>query len=515
MKIKNLLKIFVVSGMLAPTTTSCSDWLQVDLEDSILESTLFDTNEGYTSALNGIYTQMNEQYASKLTMGTIDAMAKLYNIGMNHNLYPYYAFSFDDSSFKSMSNSLWTGHYFQIANLNTLLEYCDLEGSALKSHYYSYVKGEALALRAMLHFDLLRIYGPIYSEETASTICMPYQETTSKEIQPLLPASDVINKVIRDLQDAAELLKDDKIRTDGVMNGTSEDPNENSDFRYRQFRLNYYAIQGLLARAHLWKGDKTSAYECATAVIEENKEKQVFTWIPKASVQGSNPDLIFSTEVMFALYNTSRVKNYDSMFNPNASFSSILTFPGESMAEGDEGSKIHYFYPDLDDLRRTEMWSKETVIERNAETGEQKEYNKLCFSKFKNITTTETRRYMIPLLRLSEMYLIAAECTDDMDEALGYINEIRSHRNCIDLPAVTSQEEIQEYIDGEFAREMIGEGQIYFYYKRLAKTSVLSGSPEDYEEDYWYGTRTLYATMLLQEYVWPLPDVEKDKRANN
>lgn len=515
MKIKNILKIFVVSGMLAPIATSCSDWLQVDMEDSILESALFGTNEGYTSTLNGVYTQMNEQYASNLTMGALDVMAKLYNVGMSHNSYPYYSLGFDEEQFKNMSNSLWTSHYFQIANLNTLLEFCDSEESTLKSHYRPYVQGEALALRAMLHFDLLRIYGPIYSEETANTICMPYQETTSKEIQPMLSASDVIEKVIRDLKDAAELLKDDKIRTNGVMNGASEDPNENSDFRYRQYRMNYYAIQGLLARAYLWKGDKASAYDYATAVIKENEEKEVFTWTPKAKVQGSNPDLIFSTEVMFALYNPSRVKNYDRMFNPSASFSSILTFPGESMDGGDEASKINYVYTDLDDLRRTEMWSKETVMELNEETGEQKEYSKLCFSKFKNVYTSETRRYMIPLLRLSEMYLIAAECTDNLDEALGYINTIRTHRNCVNLPAVTSEAEIQAYIDAEFVREMIGEGQIYFYYKRLGKTSVLSGLATDYEKPYSWSTRVLYTTILPQQYVWPLPDVEKDKRTNN
>lgn len=514
MKIKNILKIAVVSGMLAPAMTSCSDWLQVDLEDSILESALFETNDGYTSALNGVYAQMNEQYSSTLTMGTLDVMAKLYNTGLNHNSNPYYTFAFDDSKFESMSNSLWTSHYFQIANLNTLLEFCDLKETALKDHYRPYVQGEALALRAMLHFDLLRIYGPIYSEETASTVCMPYQETTSKEIQPMLPASEVIEKVIRDLNAAAELLKDDRIRTEGVMNGESEDANEGTDFRYRQFRMNYYAVQGLLARAYLWKGDKESAYTCAKAIIDENKEKEVFVWTPKANVQSSKPDLIFSTEVMFALYNKSRVNTYDALFNPKLNVSSILSFAGESMSEGDESSKMHYFYPDLADLRRTEMWSIETVTSVN-EDGEQTEQNMLCFSKFKDITTSETRRYMVPLLRLSEMYLIAAECTDDLAEALGYINEIRAHRNCVNLAEFTTEEEKMSAVDAEFGREMIGEGQIYFYNKRLAKEKVLSGLAADYEEPYYYWEeRVLYATMAPQEYVWPLPDVEKDKRAN-
>ena len=75
------------------------------------------------------------------------------------------------------------------------------------------------------------------------------------------------------------------------------------------------------------------------------------------------------------------------------------------------------------------------------EDGEQTEQNMLCFSKFKDITTSETRRYMVPLLRLSEMYLIAAECTDDLAEALGYINEIRAHRNCVNLAEFTTEEE--------------------------------------------------------------------------
>jgi hypothetical protein len=71
-------------------------------------------------------------------------------------------------------------------------------------------------------------------------------------------------------------------------------------------------------------------------------------------------------------------------------------------------------------------------------------------------------------------------------------------------------------IDSEFAREMIGEGQIYFYNKRLGKTKILGGLASDYADPlYYWEERVVYATMQPQDYVWPLPDVEKDKRANN
>ena len=48
---------------------------------------------------------------------------------------------------------------------------------------------------------------------------------------------------------------------------------------------------------------------------------------------------------------------------------------------------------------------------------------------------------------------------------------------------------------------MIGEGQLFFYYKRLGKEVMISGTST--EEDY---------NMILSNYVWPLPKAETDKR---
>ena len=85
----------------------------------------------------------------------------------------------------------------------------------------------------------------------------------------MLSASEVIEKVIRDLKDAAELLKDDRIRTEGVMNGASEDPNENTDFRYRQFRMNYYAVQGLTGMLFSREEYKQAILRCTASDISE------------------------------------------------------------------------------------------------------------------------------------------------------------------------------------------------------------------------------------------------------
>lgn len=514
MKNNKTIALLVALSILSLTTVSCNAWLAVDLEDSILEDKLFETNEGYKSVLNGVYTDLNTYYGSTLSMGTIDVMAKLYNIGSTHSYHPYFSYDFEDETFESASGSLWTGLYKLIANLNVLLEKSDEEKSTLFPNYYPYVKGEALALRAMLHFDLLRLYGPIYTEESKSTITIPYQATTDKTIQPLLSAEEIVNKVIKDLTDASELLKDDVIRTDGVLNSDSEDPNETADFRYRQFRLNYYAIQGLLARAYLWKGDQAKAYATAKAMLTEVEEKKTFDWTPKADIQTStNPDLIFSSEVIFSLYNLKRVNLYNSLFKNTTSYSSALTFAGKTMEDGNKASKINWFFDELNDLRRTEMWEV-SKIEENQESGATKEHEALFFNKYKDIQTTDTRRYMIPLLRISEIYLIAAETCTSLAEGLGYVNIIREHRNCVKISnnSVSSKEELQKYIDNEFYRETIGEGQIYFYYKRHAKNKVLGSTDSDFAYSDWYGAEV---SMTLSDYVWPLPTkVEKDKRLN-
>lgn len=518
MKLRNILKLGLVSLAITATTTSCNDWLQVDMEDSIMENLLFENDEGYVSALNGIYTKMNEQYGSTLSMGMLDVMAQYYDVekNTNHNKNVYAQLQYSQGAFKSMSNSIWTALYGYIANLNTLLDHCDESGTHLTKLYYPYVKGEALALRAFFHFDMLRLYGPIYSSDTENTIVMPYQETSSKQIQPLLSAKEVAGKILRDLNEAEQLLKDDKIRTNGTMLGDSSDPNERNTFRYRQFRLNYYAVKALKARVYLWIGDKENAYNTALEIIKENKEKNVFPWIKKNAVTNSdNPDRLFSPEVMFSLYNQSRKNTYESLFSSKGDINSMLYFKGTSLEDGDIFSKLTYFYDDFGDIRRSSQWSVEELTIQSSEV-ETKKQNVIAFNKYMDATQNVPFRYMIPLIRMSEVYLIAAECAQTPQESMEYINEIRAARNCVklELKDTDGPEEIQKYIYREFMREEIGEGQMFYYYKRKAMKEMMSGSEFGQEGSYWTPEAPLEGVFKVQlsQYVWPMPEVEANKR---
>ena len=329
MNYKNIIKCLFVAGTLSVSTSSCSDWLEVDMEDSILETTLFSTNEGFLTALNGVYSSLNNSslYGGTLGMVGIDIMAQYYNVPNvinQHNYYYWSGYNYTDNNFDNASNSLWSNMYSLIANVNLLLEKCDEPDAAILDRYYPLVKGEALALRGMMHFDLLRFYGPIYSDATASQECLPYQEDSRRTVQPLISAEEFLNRVIRDLDAAAELLKEcDPVLTEGVKDGVlSDDGLDSYDWSYRQLRLNYYAVQALRARAYLWKGDKATAYDIAKNEViakSETEQLDVFPWMDRTTVQetieNSRPDYVFSDEVMFSLYNMSRDNLYDNYFS--------------------------------------------------------------------------------------------------------------------------------------------------------------------------------------------------------
>lgn len=523
MRKKNILKSALLAGLLSVGATSCTSWLEVDMEDSILENTLFASNEGYLTALNGVYLGMNDIYSNTMTSGVLDVMAQYYNVTENddHTYKIYSGYKYEEESFENMSGNLWNKTYALIANVNVILEHCDGDDVNILSQYYPLVKGEALALRAMFHFDMLRLYGPIYNSGTASTITIPYQESSSKDIQPLLPASEVLDRVMRDLTAAANLLKEcDPVLTKGVENATpSDDGLDSYDWAYRQLRLNYYAVKALQARVLLWKGDKDGAYQVArNEIIDKitSEELTVFPWATReAFTAEGKPDRLFSSEIFFALYNTGRYTSvYSRLFSKSLPLDSRLTFYGNAVA-GD--SKVAFFYDDDNDWRKS-MWGVVTSEgDDKPSTGEGEEggeeegdkgKSSLYLTKYEDfdeevkLDGSETYRYMISLIRLSEVYLIAAECVADKNkpEALGYVNEVRFHRDCIKLGEET---DVTDAITREFAREMIGEGQLFFYYKRRGMERMISGtkSSGDYE-------------MVLSNYVWPLPKVEIDKRVS-
>ncbi len=490
--IRNIKSGLIVGVMLL--FVSCNSWLEVDPDDRIMDNSLFKDREGFLAALNGVYSEMNKStlYGANLSMGMLDVMAQYYNCSFtDHNYSTYANYSYTQDVFKSTLDNIWSGLYSLIANCNAILDHCGEGTPVLSDTYYRLVKGEALGLRAMMHLDLLRMFGPIYTAENKGTKCIPYMTRADRVVQPLLPADSVMYYVIKDLEAASELLATvDPVITDGPRN---QDAGQSSnDLYYRQYRMNYFAVNALIARAYLWMGNTQKAGEYARTVIEKvsNEDKPLFPLVDVDYMTKNSSDGVFYPEVLFSLYNTSRESNvYKTFFDPTLSVARILTMKG-NLATG----RVNGTYDDKDDYRYR-MWAS-TISEGTEVT---------YLNKYKDETSSDSAyhyRYMIPLVRVSELYLIAAECESDVPTAIEkYFNPLRFARNCVNQNASTA-EEMKSLIRAEYVREFIGEGQLFFYYKRNGLQTIPDGATEN-------GTMN----MQLTNYVFPLPDSETSQRA--
>jgi hypothetical protein len=108
---------------------------------------------------------------------------------------------------------------------------------------------------------------------------------------------------------------------------------------------------------------------------------------------------------------------------------------------------------------------------------------------------------IVPVIRVSEMYYIAAECATkngNISSGVSLLNNVRQARglNALNAAGISNSDSLSTEIMREYQKEFIQEGQTFFYYKRLNK-------------DLKQVTATT-AIIPNDVYVLPLPDAEKE-----
>lgn len=409
-------KVLAIAGLLILfNITACKKWvdntqqpLQVD------ESKVFSTEKGFREALNGVYLEMGAPslYGRDLTMGVLSLAGRNYDVVNKTQVSALYyeaaTYNFTTPTVRAYSADVWRKMYQSIANLNHLLANIETRKGIFTGNNYNTFKGEALALRAYIHFDLLRLFSPI----DAGAPGIPYVTTISLNQTPTDTVGNTLAQCIADLSSADALLNADDLTTSQVTK---------------------WAVKGLFARLYLYQGDKVKANENAKAVINSNKFHLS---------ANTNADLLFTKESLFKLYIFSN--NYFTYYK---SIFSAPTLIGLSAA-----GQTTLFNP-LADYRRSFI---------DATTGT---IGGVSIMPKKFIATAAN---IFPMIRLTEMYYIAAECADDVPTGLAYINQVRAARNLPALIAtnVPDQTSLATEITNEYRKEFIGEGQMFFYYKR-------------------------------------------------
>ncbi len=151
------------------TLCSCSDWFDVSPKTDVKAAELFESEDGFMEALAGIYVSMTDDaaYGDNLSFGMLDQMAQLYDMIPDgatdrSEIYDYTNTTSGGYNTKGKLADSWGKAYNIIANANNLLKWLDEKGVTVITNEQTrnMIRGEALAIRAYVHFDVLRGWGP-------------------------------------------------------------------------------------------------------------------------------------------------------------------------------------------------------------------------------------------------------------------------------------------------------------------------------------------------------------------
>ncbi|MFV0590299.1 MAG: RagB/SusD family nutrient uptake outer membrane protein [Draconibacterium sp.] len=453
---------------------SCEDYFDVSPKSQILTDEHFSSETGFFDQLTGVYSQMasSSLYGREMTFGLAEVLSQNYNIDAT-NTYRFAAqYDYTNSGVQSRINSVWNTAYNCIANLNIMLEYYETVDSTLfTDNHYSLYKGEALGLRGFLHFEMLKAFSPSPASN-GSAMAVPYVTQYAPQVTGQKSVNETMDLVIADLKNAVKYLSADSLYI-------AESPYTFSNTRHYYF--NYYAAQYILARAYLWKGDLTNAAKVAEEVIADFDEKSFsspVSWVHFTQVQGVPNDQVnrlFTPELVFRVNVPGMADLVDPYFTEEA------------------GSNSFYFTDEsLDKI--FEKSTKGLGNDFRSLFGIQYDGEKQYIWKYHQYGYFDDQ---MPVIRKPEIYYIAAEAQKESNPArsIELLNEVRSNRNITEddaLPETLTSAEIQNEIFKEYRKEYLGEGQLFFYYKRL-NIPTIEGS-------------AVAANNAV--YVWPMPDNE-------
>jgi starch-binding outer membrane protein, SusD/RagB family len=478
-----------ILGLLVLVTglSGCKKFLDVPPKDRVQQAILFNDEQGFKDAMTGVYLALDKPksgggtyglYTTDLSMGMLSTMAYNYdnanttNVGAGgafYNNVVRYAYEVDEV--KKEIQGIWGGMYNTIANINNLLTQIDGKKSVFTKDNYYRIKGEAIGARALLHFDLLRLFGQSPAVG-ANVKAIPYVRKFGIRPTAFSTVNEAVDSCIRDLHEARSLLAQADTTT---LLQASQDLYA----AYTQNHINYWTVEALLAKAHLYKGNLDSANYYATAVIGSGKFPLISSNVAAAS--NITRDRLFSQEILFSVYSTN-VKTYNGLFDKNAQGGEPLRLQPagkKALYETGSGSVSDYRYISWFDNNQAGMNVPSKYFQDNS----------LPY-QLQNI---------VPVVRVSEMYYIAAEAANakgDIGTGVSMLNKVRQGRGlgALNAGGISNTDSVSTEIMREYQKEFLQEGQTFFYYKRLNKDLAKVTSTT--------------AAIPANVYVFPLPDKE-------
>ncbi|MFY0600795.1 MAG: RagB/SusD family nutrient uptake outer membrane protein [Cyclobacteriaceae bacterium] len=459
----NSLYILAALFLMILLGTSCDSLLDVDADGNI-SGDVYESEANIKSALSGAYYSLGGIYdgvdGGELFGGDFMLIPALFvaqngsEVSWDRSNAPLYSDFIDNSVVNTnvRIESNWRRSYEVINLLNNVIKNIDNVTTEKDK-----IQGEALAMRAMLYFEMVRLWGPEYDASTTSTTTIPLLTEPIEEVEDittptLATVSAIYDRVETDLTQASTLLQP------LGKNGTN---------------ISYYTCQAYLMRLAMHKGLYDDAESFADNILGANAFQLVNT--PVEAFNNANN----STEDIFAIQqtisdNTGDITSGTGLTNNYASLNGVgigafrvlgggLVTKATSLQNGPQFSNA-----DLRGMRDRDSNTQYTAADVNA-------------AFYRHITSTSLfspSKFMasdrvIPAIRLAEIYLARAEAIYQQNpsidaDAIADLNEIRTRANLVALQASDfgTADALMDSIKLEKKREFLYEGLIFHDLKR-------------------------------------------------
>lgn len=458
----------ILFAVLVLSLASCKKFLEKEPYGKISKSIIFDSVEGAQQALTGSYKLMLNYYKAEYGMYNDVASDNVITIGATAPLMlGQFNFSSTADDETSAPGYIWLNIFETLNNVNNIINALP----ELKTKFpgelatIETIEGQALAMRALCHLDLSRVYAQPYNYTAdASHLGVPVLTKTPNPGAEISrnTVKEVYNQIIIDLNAALPLLQ--------KHNNTN------------QVVFNYQATLALLSRVYLYKGDWAQAVTKANQVITDN----TFTLATAANYQSvfvNFPDVNPKVEMLFELSN----KGYltFSLTNIGGIFSDIDA--GRYAA----GLKLLNLYAP-DDIRVKEMFTPKATN---------------SFTK-KFADGKATAKLTVKVIRLSEAYLNRAEANWQLGkypEAAEDIRLIQQRARPTQTIVINynSPADLYQKIADERNRELCFEGHRLYDINRRKENLVRASD-----------CNSTICTLLYPNNKFVLPITRKELDAN-
>jgi starch-binding outer membrane protein, SusD/RagB family len=289
--------IFISSVFLGLLTTSCQKQLDLQPYNALPTDQLFKTDLDFQTAVRGMYYLMVSPTPNTPlpgnNQGEYYAGGDNFSFVASNDILSDNAVSYTYSRNTGLTYSTWTYNgltttkFFQdgyaiiraantiIANIKNLPD-----ANPNKNDYL----GQAIAVRAIVHFDMVRLFGKAYTQASATDPGVPYITTVYDNASPAVPRDPVTSNydnIRDDLLKAATLIEDIR-NTDAAAAG----------------RLSKVAIYGYLSRLYLCRGEWGNTITAAGNALALASDPGSLKDFPNIWTDATNNGVLFKLRIL-------------------------------------------------------------------------------------------------------------------------------------------------------------------------------------------------------------------------